>query len=86
MGVGVRGNFGDLSAEERRVMPLGVIGNTLASGARESWFDPRRGNAGALMTHRRQSEVSGVFQSRIVKRLCPDNRTEAFGVYGMKRR
>ena len=25
-------------------MPLGVTGNTSASGAEESWFDPRRGN------------------------------------------
>jgi hypothetical protein len=26
------------------LMPLGVTGNTPASGAGESWFDPRRGN------------------------------------------
>jgi hypothetical protein len=26
-------------------MPLGVTGNTSASGAEESWFDPRRGNS-----------------------------------------
>lgn len=85
MGVEVGGNFGDLPAEERRLMPLGVIGNTLASGARESWFDPRRGNAGTLMTPCHQSEVSsevsGAFQPRIIERLCPDSRTGAFGVY-----
>jgi hypothetical protein len=34
----------DLPGKESRPMPLGVTGNTSASGAEESWFDPRRGN------------------------------------------
>src|SRR5690348_5719643 len=35
------------------VMPLGVTGNTPASGAGESWFDPRRGNCNARIGLRR---------------------------------
>lgn len=33
-----------LSLVVPEAMPCGVTGNTSASGAEDSWFDPRRGN------------------------------------------
>ena len=43
-------------------MPLGVTGNTSASGAEESWFDPRRGNWHSLRSLTPESiQVSGFF-------------------------
>src|SRR6185437_11116745 len=44
MGVWCGFSFGGSAGGGIRPMPLGVTGNTSASGAEESWFDPRRGN------------------------------------------